>query len=82
MGPLLSVLRLLRNSLILAATELLLTVVSLILLLKLCYLMLLCAGGYDLLGRTKDQIKSSQQVSDAKSACEALKLDALVLIGG
>lgn len=44
--------------------------------------MLFCAGGYDLLGRTKDQIKSSQQVNDAKSACEALKLDALVLIGG
>jgi pyrophosphate--fructose-6-phosphate 1-phosphotransferase len=39
--------------------------------------MLLCTGGYDLLGRTKDQIKSSQQVND-----EALKLDALVLIGG
>ena len=40
------------------------------------------AGGYDLLGRTKDQIKSSQQVQDAKAACEALKLDALVLVGG
>jgi pyrophosphate--fructose-6-phosphate 1-phosphotransferase len=39
-------------------------------------------GGYDLLGRTKDQIKSSQQVNDAKTACQALKLDALVLIGG
>lgn len=44
--------------------------------------MLVCAGGYDLLGRTKDQIKSSQQVNDAKTACQALKLDALVLIGG
>lgn len=44
--------------------------------------MLVCAGGYDLLGRTKDQIKSSQQVNDAKIACQALKLDALVLIGG
>lgn len=40
------------------------------------------AGGYDLLGRTKDQIKSSQQVQDAKAACEALNLDALVLVGG
>jgi pyrophosphate--fructose-6-phosphate 1-phosphotransferase len=39
-------------------------------------------GGYDLLGRTKDQIKSSQQVQDAKTACEALHLDALVLVGG
>jgi pyrophosphate--fructose-6-phosphate 1-phosphotransferase len=39
-------------------------------------------GGYDLLGRTKDQIRSLQQVNDAKVACEALKLDALVIIGG
>lgn len=39
-------------------------------------------GGYDLLGRTKDQIKSYQQIKDAKAACEALKLDVLVLIGG
>lgn len=39
-------------------------------------------GGYDLLGRTKDQIRSVQQVNDAKAACEALKLDGLVLVGG
>eukprot|EP00249_Psilotum_nudum_P007540 c20642_g1_i1 orf=334-2157(-) len=39
-------------------------------------------GGYDLLGRTKDQIRSVQQVNDAKAACEAFKLDGLVLVGG
>eukprot|EP00897_Mesotaenium_endlicherianum_P000776 jgi/Mesen1/1069/ME000123S00242 len=39
-------------------------------------------GGYDLLGRTKDQIRSKQQVDAARAACEALKLDGLVLIGG
>lgn len=39
-------------------------------------------GGYDLLGRTKDQIRSVQQVKDARAACEALKLDGLVLVGG
>ena len=45
----------------------------------LCYI---SAGGYDLLGRTKDQIRSVHQVNDARAACEALKLDALVLVGG
>lgn len=39
-------------------------------------------GGYDLLGRTKDQIRSVHQVNDARAACEALKLDGLVLVGG
>lgn len=39
-------------------------------------------GGYDMLGRTKDQIRSVQQVNDARAACEALKLDGLVLVGG
>ncbi|KAI5063277.1 hypothetical protein GOP47_0021824 [Adiantum capillus-veneris] len=39
-------------------------------------------GGYDLLGRTKDQIRSVQQVNDARAACETLKLDGLVLVGG
>ncbi len=39
-------------------------------------------GGFDLLGRTKDQIRSLQQVNDAKAACQALKLDGLVLVGG
>ncbi|XP_043717670.1 pyrophosphate--fructose 6-phosphate 1-phosphotransferase subunit alpha-like [Telopea speciosissima] len=39
-------------------------------------------GGYDMLGRTKDQIRTSEQVKAAKDACEALNLDGLVLIGG
>jgi pyrophosphate--fructose-6-phosphate 1-phosphotransferase len=39
-------------------------------------------GGFDMLGRTRDQIRSLQQVNDAKISCEALKLDALVIIGG
>jgi pyrophosphate--fructose-6-phosphate 1-phosphotransferase len=43
---------------------------------------LVYTGGFDLLGRTKDQISSLQQVNDAKAACRALKLDGLVLVGG
>lgn len=39
-------------------------------------------GGYDLLGRTKDQIRTTEQVNAAFNACTALKLDALVIIGG
>lgn len=39
-------------------------------------------GGYDLLGRTKDQIRTTEQVSAALEACTTLKLDALVIIGG
>ncbi|KAL3830561.1 hypothetical protein ACJIZ3_019363 [Penstemon smallii] len=39
-------------------------------------------GGYDLLGRTKDQIRTTEQVNAAFDACTALKLDALVIIGG
>ncbi|WOL12370.1 pyrophosphate--fructose 6-phosphate 1-phosphotransferase subunit alpha [Canna indica] len=39
-------------------------------------------GGYDLLGRTKDQIRTTEQVNAATSACQELKLDALVIIGG
>ncbi|XP_020693314.1 pyrophosphate--fructose 6-phosphate 1-phosphotransferase subunit alpha-like isoform X2 [Dendrobium catenatum] len=39
-------------------------------------------GGYDLLGRTVDQIRTIEQVNAAKAACEALKLDGLVIIGG
>jgi hypothetical protein len=42
----------------------------------------LFTGGFDLLGRTKDQIRSLQQVNDAKIACQTLKLDGLVLVGG
>ncbi|KAK3155083.1 hypothetical protein QOZ80_2BG0198630 [Eleusine coracana subsp. coracana] len=39
-------------------------------------------GGYDMLGRTKDQIRTTEQVNGAMASCQALKLDALVIIGG
>ncbi|CAM8972262.1 hypothetical protein QQ045_029657 [Rhodiola kirilowii] len=39
-------------------------------------------GGYDLLGRTKDQIRTTEQVNAALAACQNLKLDGLVIIGG
>ncbi|KAJ0988118.1 hypothetical protein J5N97_006474 [Dioscorea zingiberensis] len=39
-------------------------------------------GGYDLLGRTKDQIRTTEQVIAAMTACQALKLDGLVIVGG
>lgn len=40
------------------------------------------SGGYDLLGHTKDQIKTTEQVNAALAACNNLKLDGLVIIGG
>lgn len=39
-------------------------------------------GGYDLLGRTKDQIRTTEQVNAAMITCQTLKLDGLVIIGG
>ncbi|CAI9270278.1 unnamed protein product [Lactuca saligna] len=39
-------------------------------------------GGYDLLGRTKDQIRTTEQVNSAMAACNALKLDGLIIVGG
>ncbi|KAG6499351.1 hypothetical protein ZIOFF_039117 [Zingiber officinale] len=39
-------------------------------------------GGYDLLGRTKDQIRSTEQVNATILACKELKLDGLIIIGG
>ncbi|KAJ0987126.1 hypothetical protein J5N97_005482 [Dioscorea zingiberensis] len=39
-------------------------------------------GGYDLLGRTQDQIRTTEQVNAAMSACQNLKLDGLVILGG
>ncbi|XP_022769461.1 pyrophosphate--fructose 6-phosphate 1-phosphotransferase subunit alpha isoform X2 [Durio zibethinus] len=39
-------------------------------------------GGYDLLGRTQDQIRTTEQVNAALTACNDLKLDGLVIIGG
>lgn len=39
-------------------------------------------GGYDMLGRTQDQIRTTEQVNAALAACTSLKLDGLVIIGG
>ncbi|GKA96906.1 pyrophosphate--fructose 6-phosphate 1-phosphotransferase subunit alpha [Tanacetum coccineum] len=39
-------------------------------------------GGYDLLGRTKDQIRTTEQVNSAMAACKALNLDGLDIVGG
>lgn len=39
-------------------------------------------GGYDMLGRTKDQITSKEQVNSALNACQTLDLNGLVVIGG
>ncbi|XVE69549.1 hypothetical protein DITRI_Ditri10aG0000400 [Diplodiscus trichospermus] len=39
-------------------------------------------GGYDMLGRTQDQIRTTEQVNAALTACNHLKLDGLVIIGG
>lgn len=35
-----------------------------------------------MLGRTKDQIRTKEQVNAASNACQTLKLDGLVIIGG
>lgn len=35
-----------------------------------------------MLGRTKDQIRTSEQVNAALVACQTLKLDGLVIVGG
>ncbi|GJM99883.1 hypothetical protein PR202_ga17022 [Eleusine coracana subsp. coracana] len=39
-------------------------------------------GGYDVLGRTRDQIRTTDQVKAAMNTCQSLKLNALVIIGG
>ncbi|CAL0301450.1 unnamed protein product [Lupinus luteus] len=39
-------------------------------------------GGCDLLGRTKDQIRTEEQANAALAASNNLKLDGLVIIGG
>lgn len=46
------------------------------------WLQIASQGGYDLLGRTKDQIRTTEQVNAAMAACKALKLDGLVVVGG
>lgn len=39
-------------------------------------------GGFDLLGRTVDSIREDADIARARHACEQLKLDGLVLVGG
>ncbi|KAJ8649980.1 hypothetical protein MRB53_003003 [Persea americana] len=39
-------------------------------------------GGYGMLGRTKDQIRTTEQVHAALNTCQTLDLDGLVIIGG
>ncbi|KAJ1289144.1 hypothetical protein BS78_02G142300 [Paspalum vaginatum] len=39
-------------------------------------------GGFDLLGRTVDQIRTTEQVNAAVAACCDLNLDGLIIIGG
>ena len=46
------------------------------------YVLYYIQGGYDLLGRTKDQVRTTEQVTAALEACKVLKLDGLVIVGG
>ncbi|OAY65557.1 Pyrophosphate--fructose 6-phosphate 1-phosphotransferase subunit alpha, partial [Ananas comosus] len=39
-------------------------------------------GGFDMLGRSVDQIRTTKQVNVAMSACQDMKLDSLVITGG
>lgn len=39
-------------------------------------------GGFGMLGRTVDQIRTSEQVNAALAACQSLELNGLVIIGG
>ncbi len=39
-------------------------------------------GGFDMLGRTADQISTPAQLAAACDACNELQLDGLVLVGG
>ncbi|CAN0565288.1 unnamed protein product, partial [Ectocarpus sp. 12 AP-2014] len=39
-------------------------------------------GGFDLLGRSRDSIRTESELAKAKEACAALDLDGLVVIGG
>lgn len=39
-------------------------------------------GGFDLLGRSIDQIRTTKQVNAAMTTCHSLNLDGLVIIGG
>ncbi|CAN0376530.1 unnamed protein product, partial [Hapterophycus canaliculatus] len=39
-------------------------------------------GGFDLLGRSRDSIRTEAEMTKAKESCIALDLDGLVVIGG
>lgn len=39
-------------------------------------------GGFDLLGRSIDQIRTTKQVNAAMTTCRYLNLDGLVVVGG
>lgn len=39
-------------------------------------------GGFDLLGRSRDSIRTEAEMAKARASCEALDLDGLLLIGG
>lgn len=42
----------------------------------------LSQGGFDLLGRTVDKLRTPEQLEATKNSCTKLKLDGLILIGG
>lgn len=42
----------------------------------------LLEGGFDLLGRTVDQIRTTEQINAAKATCCDLNLNGLIIIGG
>lgn len=44
--------------------------------------LILYEGGYDLIGRSVDQIRTTEQVNATIATCTDLKLDGLVIIGG
>jgi len=48
----------------------------------LTYLVCSFQGGFDLLGRSIDQIRTTKQVNAAMTTCRSLNLDGLVIIGG
>lgn len=39
-------------------------------------------GGFDMLGRSADQVRTEAQVAATAAACRALRLDGLVMVGG
>jgi diphosphate-dependent phosphofructokinase len=39
-------------------------------------------GGFDMLGRTVDQVRTEEQLEATCDVCSALDLDGLVMVGG